>query len=241
MTPKLEAFMTAYLSNGRDGAAAYRSVYGRNGPWKTLLQLKGAKQAIEDHDNPPLPVVDRLPEIDVAKAKRLVQDYEDIYTADPRALITHRRVNCRHCHGVDHSYRWVDMEEFVERARQMVLKGGGSTAVLPDPKGGVGFRHNDPVDPDCPKCLGEGVSDIFISDFTKLDAKTLKLLAGVKMTKDGLQVLMHDQMHARDMHAKILGLLIDRTKSEDAPPPPAPVALTPEQIADLAKSLGNKY
>lgn len=248
MTPKATNFVLAYLSNGRDEKAAYETVYGRPGPHAAMLARKDVQRAIADHDNPPAPhdfTTDPASPKVTAAAERIVQDWVDIYTADPRDLITHRRVNCRHCNGVNHKYQFVDPAELVAAAAHAMKTAGGNQKVMetlmPTGEGGYGFRANGPVHPECPHCYGEGISDVFIADFRKLTPQTLKLLAGVKVTKTGIEVLMHDQMKARELHAKVLGMLIDRTKSEDEPLPPPPVALTPEQIESLAKLLGQKY
>lgn len=73
---------------------------------------------------------------------------------------------------------------------------------------GVGGRGNalyvEP-DPDCEVCAGEGVSVPWYADTRKLSAQARALFAGVKTTKDGAQVLMHDKMAALDRIARIIG------------------------------------
>src|SRR5204863_284888 len=43
---------------------------------------------------------------------QVLRRWHQIAFADANDLIEYRRVCCRHCHGVDHQYQWVDEAEF---------------------------------------------------------------------------------------------------------------------------------
>lgn len=60
--------------------------------------------------------------------------------------------------------------------------------------------------PDCQACEGHGHGIPIPKDTTKLSRQAKALYAGVKVTKDGLQVLMHDQLTALTKVGQHLGL-----------------------------------
>lgn len=60
-------------------------------------------------------------------------------------------------------------------------------------------------DPECESCSGEGVAVPWIADTRRLSPAGRALFAGVKQTKDGVQVLMHDKVAALVNIAKIIG------------------------------------
>jgi hypothetical protein len=79
-----------------------------------------------------------------------------------------------------------------------------------DDKGGLGFVGNRDPHPDCPECWGEGVGRPFFTDTRKLGRESLPLYAGVKQTKDGLEIQMHNQTDALDKLARHFGLYKDK-------------------------------
>jgi phage terminase small subunit len=68
---------------------------------------------------------------------------------------------------------------------------------------GKSLRNPDPM---CPRCNGEGSGTIVIGDTTKLSPNAAALYAGVKTTKDGIEIKMHDQMAALEKLGRHLGL-----------------------------------
>jgi phage terminase small subunit len=138
-----------------------------------------------------------------------------IATADPNELIQYRRINCRYCHGVDHGYQWRDDEEWLG-----AIQDEATTAKLNKTKpkdipygGGTGFRRTRPPAPDCPRCCGEGIGDPIITDTDKLEGSARRLYAGVKVTRDGIEVKMRDQDKALDLLATYVGLKKDKGDS----------------------------
>lgn len=77
--------------------------------------------------------------------------------------------------------------------------------------GGVVSREQlEAVNPDCPACAGNGQGNIFVHDTRKLKGAAKRLYAGVKLGKDGLQVLMRDQDAALSNIARHLGMFKDK-------------------------------
>lgn len=135
----------------------------------------------------------------------VLQRWWAIANANPNELIYHRRVCCRHCFGRDHEYQWADEDEYsraVASAQKLEL-------TIPDNLGGYGFDPTIRPHPKCPKCHGEGHSDIQATDTRDLSPQARLLYAGVKTTKDGFEIKMRDQDKALELVARHLGMFDD--------------------------------
>lgn len=145
------------------------------------------------------------------EAASILREYLDLATADSSRVMYVRRVNCRYCNGIAHQYQW-NAREYAEACDATVRppKKGEAPAPLPDCSGGFGWRHNAEPHPDCPECAGEGIEDIFFHDTEGLTGPERKLIAGVKRTRDGLEVKLRDQDGALKILAQYAGLLIER-------------------------------
>lgn len=132
----------------------------------------------------------------------------EIAFADPRELVEHVVECCRYCHGVDHRYQRT-VAEMEQARREHALgqaKPGKRTALADfDPEGGIGWDPRRAPHPDCPECHGRGVGRTIVHDTRNLSPAAQALYAGVKQTKDGLQVLMQDQAVARERIERHLG------------------------------------
>lgn len=159
------------------------------------------------------------------EAAAILREYLDIATADPSKIMHVRRVNCRYCHGAAHQYQW-GAREYAEACDKEVkaAKRESREPELPDCAGGFGFRHNAEPHPDCPECNGDGLEDIFFKDTEGLTGPERKLIAGVKRTRDGLEVKLRDQDGALKVLAQYAGLLIERKEltGKDGTPLAAP-------------------
>lgn len=171
-------------------------------------------------------------------AADILREYLAIATADASKIMYVRRVNCRYCNGEGHQYQWNPREyaEACDRASRPPKK-GEEPAPFPDCAGGFGWRANAEPHPDCPECNGEGFEDIFFRDTEGLTGPERKLIAGVKRTKDGLEVKLRDQDGALKILAQYAGLLIDRKEltGKDGRPliPEAPPVDLPSDPAQL--------
>lgn len=191
---------------------------------------------------------------DFAEAKRLVlEDARNVLAADAAELTRYRRLNCRHCHGRDHAYRWRDEKEFwraladVSEAQakwdnQRPDRRVGQRPELPTDEGGYGFRRNHPPAPDCPECEGEGIEDVFIADTQRLKGPARALYNGVKKTKNGIEVLTRDKEAARQLLAKHAGLVTDDVNVRGGLAVASVVAQVPPEVAAaIAKKLLDEY
>ncbi len=155
-------------------------------------------------------------------AVTLAKDYQDIIQANPNDLMELRRVCCRYCYGVDNRRMWTarefeDAQENFKESHERWLDDSDAKQRRtkaykrkepkpPDIAGGLGFDPRKAPNPDCMECFGEGELKTHFKDTRSLTGGSLKLYAGVKQTKDGLELKVHDQMQARAKLAEHLGM-----------------------------------
>lgn len=138
-------------------------------------------------------------------AKRVIREWTEIAIGDPTEIVTVRRLCCRHCHGFQFGYQWTDHEYATETAKAMELN-----EPLDRFSGGPGFRHTREPNPACTECAGEGVEDVYIKDLRKLTPRQRRMVAGVKQTKFGIEVVFRDQDASLAKLANWLGLTVER-------------------------------
>lgn len=137
-----------------------------------------------------------------------------IVNADVRELVELRRCCCRHCWGVGFRYQRTDNELRMARARhardvkKARAEGQDLTEDMPlefDEEGGGGFNASNDPNPECPECNGDGVGVPFLKDTRELSPEAAALFAGLKVTKDGVEVKTHDPMRAIELLGRHLG------------------------------------
>ena len=149
-------------------------------------------------------------------ADRALQEVWGILTADARELVEYRVGACRHCWGLDFEHQRTTRELERDRARhaQKVLKGEAEGDF--DEKGGDGFNANREPNPECPECFGDGHGRVILKDTSKLSRQAVSLYAGVKQTKEGLEVKFHSKDGAAERMFKHLGLFeVDNSQKID--------------------------
>lgn len=176
------------------------------------------------------------------EAVDVLREWVAIATADPSKIVKVRRVNCRYCHGIGHQYQWGARQyaEACDAALRPVKKGDPEPS-MPDCAGGFGWLANAEPHPGCPECCGEGVEDIFFNDTESLTGPERKLIAGVKRTKDGLEVKLRDQDAAVQHLAKYLGLLIERKELTGKDGKPLLGPAVPDDLPTDPAALGALY
>lgn len=128
-----------------------------------------------------------------------------IATADPRELIETKVYSCRYCHGEEHAYHW-RLSEY----EAAVIEAEEAREALPDCSGGFGFDPFESPHPECPRCKGNGEQVVSLKDTRDLSASALALFKGVKQTKQGIEVLMHDQQAAMRLYAELSGYQVSK-------------------------------
>jgi phage terminase small subunit len=145
----------------------------------------------------------------------LLQRFLDIATADPRELIGLKVGACRYCYGDGHGYQWREreyLEELDKAEHQARLDPHNPHLRLPDIGGGFGFNATHPPHPSCPQCHGEGVERFVARDTDKLSDQALLLYGGVKVKKDGYEIIIADREKALELAGRILGAFNDKLK-----------------------------
>lgn len=164
----------------------------------------------------------------------LLEELQLVVKADPRDLMEYYRGSCRYCHGVGHQYHRTpaefarDLEEYLKTP-----EGGRDPAGLRFPVlGGVGFRKRAHPHPDCPECEGEGVGYSFVKDTRYLPRAAARLFAGIKETKDGLEIKTRKVDKLVELAMKQLGMLAEKAEgSAEGDGEPVPVAVTFEVVS----------
>ncbi|WP_079218919.1 terminase small subunit [Herbaspirillum robiniae] len=139
-----------------------------------------------------------------------------IGSANPGELMQFRRTCCRYCYGEGHEYQWTKGE--YQRARQQADDDGKP---IPDCSGGFGFDPNKPPVQGCTECFGQGHGHVFLEDTRRLAGPAATLFAGVKQSKEGLEVKTHDQVEALKLVGQHLGMF--KTKVEHTGPNGGPI------------------
>jgi phage terminase small subunit len=232
LTVKQDAFVLGYLETG-NASEAYRRAYDCqnmkehtiNNRASELLRHSGIKARVEE-------LRERTVSSAVLQKADVINLITEIATADASHLSQIQVRNCRHCWGLGHRYHWTNATEFAFRCaevsdsnaaaiREHERMTAGSSKHVPPPKpremptdeGGYGFVVTNPPNPECPSCLGEGHEVIVFRDTRHLKGAAKRLFAGVKKTKEGIEIKQRDQDKALEMLAKIHGVLLP-----DAPP-----------------------
>lgn len=131
-----------------------------------------------------------------------------VATVDPNEIMQVRRGCCRHCYGVEHRYQYIDERELNKARTQFLASEEGLVEVFEH--GGVSFDPKREPHFDCPKCGGEGGVYVHVNDSRNLSLAARSLYAGVKQTKDGIEVKLNSQDKSRELLMRHLGLLNDK-------------------------------
>lgn len=211
LTPRELIFCREYVANGKvDVVAAFVAAFpGTAGVLdddelrrraKSLLRRPAIANQVDRQTRDACAALDISPE-------RVLARWALLAFADPRELIRHRRVNCRHCWGADHRYQHSPAEwaQKLAVALSAAVKSGTEYEEL-DPEGGDGWRANRPPHPECPECCGEGVPDIIVADTDHLSPAAAALFAGIKSTPHGYEIRLADQVKALEALSKFLGI-----------------------------------
>lgn len=210
LTEKAQRFVDEYIIDLNGTQAAIRAGYS----------TRSAKAIAAENLTKPVIVaaiqaaMDARAERTQITADQVLKRWHQIAFADVNDLIEYRRVCCRHCHGVGHQYQWVDEAEYQRVLACIVADADkdGPPPALPTVEGGFGFNPKADPHEGCPECHGEGHGAPHIHDTRKLKPGARALYAGVKITKDGIEVKMQDQGKALENIARHLKMFVDKTE-----------------------------
>jgi phage terminase small subunit len=225
LTDRQAAFVREYCVDFNATKAYIRAGYSEGGAGtgaSLLLDNPKVQAAIEVQKERLLAKFD-------ATVEFVLREWIDIATADPRELVQSRVGCCRYCWGLNHKREW--MEHEYSTALNDALR---NNFLPPDFEGGLGYSPTREPNAECPKCKGEGIPRTVIADSRHLSRKAAKLYAGVKQTRDGIEIKMRDQDKARDNIARYLGMLVER--KELSGPNSGPIEISastrPRELSD---------
>ncbi len=215
---KRSAFVKEYLIDLNATAAYKRAGYKCTGH----AAESAAHQLLRN-----IEVQKALQEAIAERAKRLEMKADDVLLrwaqiadADPNELIELRRTCCRSCHGTGFQYQRTRGEMKQAKANWKILAQQAKEAkasIEPfDPMGGEGYDARKMPHPDCPECFGEGEVVPFPKDTRYLSESARRLYAGLKVTKDGIEIKTRDQDAALLNVAKHLGMFVTKVEHSGA-------------------------
>jgi len=221
LTDKQVAFVEHYARH-RNATQAYTAAFDTDGSYETRAK-EGQRLMADERVQTAIQV--RIREsIAVAGADVgwLLQRFLDIATADPRELIGLKVGCCRYCHGDGHLFQWRE-REYLEACDNADRENAAlrsvrrpATVPYPDPAGGFAFNATLPPVPDCPQCHGEGVERFVPRDTDRLSDQALLLYGGLKVKKDGYEIIIADRSKAMEMAGKIMGAFTENVRHSGA-------------------------
>lgn len=230
LTPREQLFVKEYMVDLSLTNAAKRAGYtpkSARGTGHELMQRPHVAAAIE------AAMAERSKRTEI-KADDVLRRLWAVATADARELVEYRRGCCRYCWGAGNRYQRTagEMErdrEAHERARADAAGKRGKAPGPFDEKGGTGFNAKALPNPKCSECFGDGVGEMHVHDTRLLGEAAARLYAGVKQTRDGLEVKTHSTIEALVHVGQHIGMFkkrLEHTGAEGAP-------LIPRKKTDL--------
>lgn len=216
LTPRRALFVLEYLKDLHGKHAAVRAGYAAGSAEQEasrLLNTPEVKAAID------AALAERAQAVKVS-AEDVLRDLLAIAQADPNDIVQHRRLCCRHCWGQGFRYQRTagEMErdrrsheaDMERRQKDAARTDEPFTPTAFDEQGGVGYHGKREPNAECPECFGDGVLDVHVADSRLLTGGARRLYAGVKRTKDGIEVKMRDQDKALELLGRHLGIFQDK-------------------------------
>jgi len=213
---KEKVFVREYLAHREVQRAALKAGYS-----ETMASSKCYQWVRDSKIKPHVYAAIRAGEAKLAERAEITQEmvlarYWEIANANPNEIIEHRRVCCRYCFGDGHAYQWKDEAEYLSAVRAAER----DDLEPPTDEGGYGFDRTLRPHPKCPKCDGEGHGTVHAHDTRDLGPGAMALYAGVKVTKDGFEIKVHDQLAALEKVARHLGMFNEKLMLQSDPDDP---------------------
>lgn len=230
LTPREKLFVKEYMVDLSLTHAAKRAGFAEKsarGTGHELMQRPHVAAAIE------AAMAERSKRTEI-QADDVLRRLWAVASADARELVEFRRGCCRYCWGTGNRYQRTagEMERAREEHRQAVADAKAKRRPSPgrfDEKGGVGFNAKAAPNPECPECFGDGVGEVHVHDTRQLGEGAARLYAGVKQTREGLEVKTHSTIDALVHVGRHLGLFRERMEHTGANGAP----LIPRKKTDL--------
>lgn len=207
LTPQREKF-ARLAASGKNQADAYREAYPASKKWKDDSVHNKASALMRNAQ-----VSARVSELKAAiseraevKAADVLREAYNILLADPRELVSYIVHCCRHCYGEGFRYQRTVFEFEADKRQHEIDVANGDAKGEFNPKGGIGYDERLVPNQSCPSCFGRGVGRVQIADTRNVSKQAASLYAGVKQTKDGLEVKLHSKVDVMDKLFRHFGL-----------------------------------
>lgn len=238
LNPKQKAFADEYLKDLNATDAYIRAGYkttrlGADASGARLLANVSVRKYIDE-------AMKRRQERTEIDQDRIIRELWNVVTADANELVELRRTCCRYCHGKGFKYQSTAGE--LESARMahnaQVLKMIEEGKEVPEhlavfnERGGDGYDPRKDPHEKCPECFGAGVPDVHAKDTRKLSAAARSLYAGVKQTRDGTEIKMHDKQGFIQLLMRHQGMLQDKVAHHVSSPTGGPVETVNLNVSD---------
>lgn len=195
LTPQQKRFVVEYLIDGNATQAAIRAGYSDESYGRQLLTIPHVANEIAYQQQQSLSRT-------LIKADEVLAKAWSLATFDANELSQYRRGCCRHCWGFGYQYQWRDAVEFEEKRLEAVER----KKRAPEDTGGYGYNHTKEPNPLCPRCNGEGIGQPFFPDTRKLNSDAALAYSGVKLGKNGVEILSINRERMFEAIMKRLGL-----------------------------------
>lgn len=207
LPPQKEKF-AVLLASGKNQSDAYREAYPTSIKWKPKSVHEKASALAAD-----VKVQARIRQLKSSIAERaevkaadVLREAYNILLADPRELVSYVVHCCRHCYGEGHRYQRTVFEFESDQRKHAADVANGDAKGDFDPQGGIGYDERLVPNPSCPACFGRGFGRVQIADTRNVSKQAAALYAGVKQTKDGLEVKLHSKVEVMDKLFRHFGL-----------------------------------
>ncbi|WP_203436265.1 terminase small subunit [Enterobacter hormaechei] len=198
LTDQQRLFVAEYLKDGNATQAAIRAGYSKKSAEQIgyqLLQKTSVAQAIAQQQKASI-------ERTLGGADEVLAQMWQLATFDANQLSQYRRGACRYCWGFGHQYQWRDMVEFEEKRLEATERDKRE----PVDVGGYGYDHTREPNPGCPRCNGDGIGQPYFADTRKLSPVAALAYSGVKLGKNGVEIIAVSRERMFEAVMKRLGL-----------------------------------
>jgi len=162
--------------------------------------------------------------------------YEIGYEADPEDISRVRTVPCRRCHGLNHQYQWVDLDEWAIAAANAF----SNNLPIPSNEGGAGYSKLLAPHESCPHCLGAGQPVVTVTDTSALQGASRKLFVAARQKANGeVEIELEDRHAARQELHRLLGLITNKSESRSVTVHVEPLKdLSPDAVLEFMTANG---
>ena len=198
LTAQQRRFVAEYLKDGNATQAAIRAGYSKKSAEQIgyqLLQKTSVAQAIAQQQKASIART-------LGGADEVLAQMWQLATFDANQLSQYRRGACRYCWGFGHQYQWRDMVEFEEKRLEATERDKRE----PVDVGGYGYDHTREPNPGCPRCNGDGIGQPYFADTRKLSPVAALAYSGVKLGKNGVEIIAVSRERMFEAVMKRLGL-----------------------------------